>query len=183
DPHDDDGEENRAGDEEITLAHLRLQVRQDRPDLQADERERQNVQHEDGGFPDRVGRQPDARGGTRRRLPRDRDGVAHHRQDAREADAIRENPDAERRDELNDDRGRRVSDSPQKRQRETREDRAGQNASRYDQENRRRDGPDGERAHRDGAERQAVDQERARVVQEALALEDGQDAVRRLELP
>ena len=47
----------------------------------------------------------------------------------------------------------------------------------------RGNGSDGEAVCRDGTDGQAVDQERARVVQEAFAFEDGQNAMRRSQRP
>ena len=46
----------------------------------------------------------------------------------------------------------------------------------------RRNGGDGEAVGRDGADGEPVDQQRARVVQQALAFEDRQDAMRRPQL-
>ena len=50
------------------------------------------------------------------------------------------------------------------------------------EQKRRGNGADGEAVCRHGADGQAVDQERARVIQQALAFEDGQDAMRRSQL-
>ena len=50
------------------------------------------------------------------------------------------------------------------------------------EQERRGDGSQGERLRRRGSHGEAIDEERARVVQQALAFEDGEDAVRRPQL-
>ena len=55
-------------------------------------------------------------------------------------------------------------------------------AAHHGEQKRRRHGADRETVRGGGANREAVDQERTRVVQQALAFEDRQDAMRRAQL-
>ena len=108
DPDDDHGHEDGAGDGKVPPARRRLEARQNRPDLQADEDEGQHVQQEDHRLPHGVRRDADPRGDALGRRPRHRHGVAHHGEHARQADPIGQDPDAERGDELKDDGRRHV---------------------------------------------------------------------------
>ena len=78
DPDDDDRHEDGAGDGKVLPACRRLEARQDRADLQADEDEGQHVQHEDHRLPHGVRRDADPRGDPLGRRPRHGNGVAHH---------------------------------------------------------------------------------------------------------
>ena len=62
DPDDDHCDENSAGDQQVPDEGRRLEARQNRADLQADENEREHVQQEDGGLPHGVGGDTYARG-------------------------------------------------------------------------------------------------------------------------
>ena len=97
-----------GSDEEIPPARRRLEARQDRANLQADEDERQHVQQEHRRLPHRVRRDADSRRRALGRGSRDRNRVAHHGQHTRQADPIGQYPDPERGDELKNDRGRHV---------------------------------------------------------------------------
>ena len=83
------------------------------------------------------------------------------------------------RDELKNDGGRHVLHAIHQPQREPPERRAGDDAAGDREQEGRGNVGDGEAVRRDGADGQAVDQERTRVVQQALAFEDRQDAMRR----
>ena len=93
-----------------------------------------------------------------------------------------EQPHAEGRDELKNDGGRDVLHTIHQLQGEPPERRTGHDAAGDREQKRRGDGADGEAVRGDGADGQAVDQECARVVQQALAFEDRQDAMRRPQL-
>ena len=67
-------------------------------------------------------------------------------------------------------------------QREPPERRTGDDAAGDREQEGRGNGADGEAVRRDGSDGQAVDQECARVIQQALAFEDRQDAMRRSQL-
>ena len=73
-------------------------------DLQTDEDERQDVQRENGRLPHCIRRDAHPCRNAGRRRPRHRRGIADHRQDRRQAEMLRQQPDAEGRDELQDDR-------------------------------------------------------------------------------
>ena len=78
--HDDDGQQDRAGDGEVPPAVRGFQALENRPNLQADEDERQDVQREHDRLPHGIRRDAYACGNALRRGPRHRDRVAHHRQ-------------------------------------------------------------------------------------------------------
>src|SRR5271157_2201643 len=71
--------------------------------LQSDEDKRENVEDEDYCLPYRIRRHPYSSRESRGHCLRHRDGEANHRQDARKANAVREDPDAEDRNELKKD--------------------------------------------------------------------------------
>ena len=155
----------------------------DRPQLQADQHERQHVEHEDRGLPHRIGRHPQPRRRARRCGARERDGIDDDGQDAGQADMLGHDPDPEGAGELHDDRARRIRD----RAASTRS-KAGRTGSR-----RRRLPTTASAIERGilapcedrtchGADRDAVDQQRAGVVEQALAFEDREHAVGQLDL-
>ena len=90
-----------------------LQALKNRPDLQTYEHEREHIENEHHGLPDGIGRNPHTCLRGRRGLARDGDRVADDGEDARKTDAVGEQPDAEGADELQDDRGRRITGSVQ----------------------------------------------------------------------
>ena len=90
-----------------------------------------------------------------------------------------ENPHAERADELQNDGGRHVLHAFHQPQDEPPEHRARDHAAGHRQQERRRHCAEGEAVGGGGADGEAVDQERACVVQQALAFEDGQEAMGR----
>ena len=96
DAYDDHRHQDRGGHRDVVPAFGRLKALEDRPDLQADEDEREDVQREDDGLPHGVGRDANARGRSFGRRARHRHRIAHHRQDAGEAEVLGEDPDAER---------------------------------------------------------------------------------------
>ena len=105
-------------------------------------------------------------------------GVAHHREHTRQADPVRQDPDPERGDELKNDRRRHVLHTVDHPQREPPERRTDDDAAGHREQERRRNRADGKAMGSNGADREAINQQRAGVVQQALALEDRQDAMR-----
>ena len=86
------------------------------------------------------------------------------------------------RDELKNDGGRHVLHAIHQLQGEPPERRADDHAAGHREEEGRRNAADGEAVGRDGADGEAVDQQRARVVQQAFAFEDRQEAMGRPQL-
>ena len=160
------------------------QPREDRLELEADQDERQHVEHEDRDLPHRVAL--DAEPGRdevgRRAATQDRED--HHRDDAREVQPLGDHPDGERAEELDDHGGRDVGDARARAR--ARPARAPRRARTLPTATASSIGtalqPPNVAGHR-RAHREPVDEQRARVVEQALALEDHQDAVRRAELP
>ncbi len=175
-------DQNEAGDTEVPRPRVGVEARENGPHLQADEHEREHVQQEDGGLPDRVGRHPHPRRRSCRRRPRDEDREAEHRQNGRQAQPIRQDPDAEREDELQDDGRRNVPHTARQLHDDPSEHGPGDDAAGDDQQQRRRQSPERERRHPHRSDGQPVDQESRRVVQEALSREDRQDPMGRPEL-
>src|ERR1051325_5175168 len=101
--HDDHGQEDGACYGEIAAASACWQALDDRADLQANEDERQDVQHENDRLPYRVCRYAYPRRSTRRRGPRQGHCIGHHGQHTREPNALGEDPYAEGGGELKND--------------------------------------------------------------------------------
>ena len=76
----DDGQQNGSGDREVSPAVRCFEALQNRPDLQANEDERQDVQRENDGLPHGIGRYSCPCGNSLRRRPRYRHGATHGRQ-------------------------------------------------------------------------------------------------------
>ena len=182
DPHHDHRHQDETGDAEVPRPRVGVEARENGPHLQADEHEREHVQQEDGRLPDRVGRHPHPRRSPGRRRPRDEDREAEHRQNGRQAQPIRQDPDAESEDELQDDGRRDVPHTARQLHDDPPEHGPGNDAAGDDQQQRRRQSPERERRQPHRSDGQSVDQESRRVVQEALAREDRQDPMRRPEL-
>ena len=174
--------EDRAGDGKIPPPQRWFEAGQDRTDLQADEDKGQHVQHEDRRLPDRVRRDANARRDSFGRRPRHRHGVAHHGQHTGQSNPVRQDPDAERADELKDDRRRHVPDTVGPAKREPSEHRTDDDTARHGEHERGCHRRDGKGVDGDRADREAVDQQRAGVVQQALAFENRQDALGRPQL-
>ena len=94
-----------------------------------------------------------------------------------------ENPDAERADELKDDRRRHVLHTIHHPQRDPPERRADYDAAGDREQERRGNCREGEAVRGCGSDGQAVDQKRTGVVQQAFAFEDREYAMRRSQLP
>ena len=152
---------------------------ENRSNLQADEDEGEDVQREHRRLPDRVCRDACAGRSSRRRSLRHRDGIAHHRQHRRKPETLRQHPDAERRDELKNDRSRDVLHATQPSKGQPSERGACHHAAGDREEEHRDNGGEREAVRGDGTHGQAVDQECARVVQQALAFKDRQEAMGR----
>ena len=186
DPRDDHGQQDQAATKRRYRRRTSgSRAREDRPDLQADEDEREDVQDEDRGVPHRVRRE-------RASAPASAPAPAARPKMAKQT-IVRtlERPSRSARiqtpnvaDELEDDRRRHVLDCAREPQHQPR--RATGPTTMLPTTTSSsvgRQAPDRERLHRHRADGQPVDQQRARVVQEALALEDRQDAMRRPQLP
>ena len=155
---------------------------ENRSNLQADEDERENVQREHDRLPHRIRRDAYPRGNSLWRGLRHRNRVAHHRQHTREPNALGQHPDGQRADELKDDRGRHVLHTIHHPQCEPPERRADGHAASHREDESGGDCGHGQPVRRDGSNSEAVDQQSTRVVQQALAFEDRQDAMRRSQL-
>jgi hypothetical protein len=177
--HEDDGEEDGASDDEVAGALGRVKALENRPNLQADEDKREDVQREDDRLPHGICRDADPCGNARGRGLRHRDRVAHHRQHRRKPKMLCEQPHAERRDELKNDGGRDVLHTIEQPQGDPSERRTHDHAAGDCEEKRRGHGANGEAVRGDGAYGEAVDEERARVIQQAFALEDCEEAMGR----
>ncbi len=102
--------------------------------------------------------------------------------DGRKAQPVRRDPDPERSGELHHRAARRVLYLCERQQREAAKHIAGDQAAYGRQQDRRNGVAQHDRTER-RRNRQAVDQEGGGIVEQALALQDGGDAVRHLELP
>ena len=137
-------------------------------------------EHEDHGLPDREDRHPHAR--RHREPPRAGDGhrEGHQRQDARQADRLGRDPNAEGDGELHDRRrSARRAAVVSERHHEPSATPATRLPKADEQEDRRDVATPSGPGHR-GHDRQPVDEQRAGVVQQALAFEDLQQLVRQL---
>ena len=155
-----------------------VEFREDRFDLQSDQHEGEHVEKEDHGLPDREGRQAETRG--RARGARGRGGEGDQRQHARQMQALGDQPDAEGRQELHEDRRRRIRDARRDARQQYAERPAGKKRGwhgKHEQRDCRRRHGEGRRDHR-----AAKDHQRARVVEQALALENGDEAARRIDV-
>ena len=112
DAGEDDGGEDVSCYREVVQAHRFVEPGPDRPQLHADQHERQHIEDEDRGFPHRIGRHPKPRRGPRRCGARDGDGIGNDGQDAGKADALGDDPHRKSACELQDDRARRLIHSP-----------------------------------------------------------------------
>jgi hypothetical protein len=109
-------------------------------------------------------------------------GEDDHRQDARQMQPFGDQPDRERAAELHDDRGRDVVDPDVEVEDNARECDREHEAAERDEEQHRHDAPAGKKSGRRRADGDAVDQQRAGIVEEALPFQDDEQAVRRAEL-
>ena len=178
DAHDDHREKNGAGNPEVLNAYRRIESRQDRANLQSDEHKGQHVEHEDGRLPDRVRRNAHAGRCDLGRRACHRQREADHGENAGEAYSLRDDPHPKRVEELNDDRGRNVADIRRQSNDQPGRDYPEHDAADHSRQKRGGHGPDRKCVGRQGADRQAIDQQCACVVQQALAFEDRQDAAR-----
>ena len=176
--HHHHGEEHHRADEGVgDLLRVR-QAFEDRPDLQADQHEGQDVEHEHRRVPHRVGDDAGARRSVAGCDPRHRDREGDDGQHAGEMQMLGADPDSEGSHELQHDDARRVRDRAHR-------DAVGQRQHRPDDETA--EDPDQEGwadiGHREGAghgrrDPEPVNQQRARIVEEALAAQDGRESVR-----
>ncbi len=156
-----------------------MHARQYHAKLQTDEHEREYVQHEDGHFPNCVGRDPVARVHAPWRPPRNRHRIAHHRDDCGQAEPVREYPHRKRAHELEQHRNRNVVHTGcEPHVRPSQQD-SGDDAPAAGQQKHGHDAPARDGAGHRGCDGHSKDQQRACVVEETLALEDHQYAMRR----
>jgi hypothetical protein len=153
----------------------RFQLFDNGTDLQADEDERKDVQREHDGVPDRVTRCTIARGNSLRRRARERHCAAYRRENPGQADALGEHPDAERAAT----NCRMIAVGTCSVVRKMIRPSAGP-AAMLPATASRNVGAKTIRCH--GADRDTVDQQRRRVVQQAFAFENREDALRWPEL-
>ena len=138
-PHQHNREQDPGGRHAIFPAHVRVQLRPDRPHLHADQHEGEHVEHEHRGLPHRIGRHPQPRRDAGRRRLRDGNGVDDDGEDTGEAEMLGGDPDHEGGGELHDDRARHLphafhdgrNDAPRKK--------AGQHAADQSERDRGRD--------------------------------------------
>ena len=150
------------------------------PRLQTHQHEGQHVHDEDRGLPDRIGADPLARPASARHGLRQGHGVDNHSDDRRESQPISEEPDTEGGDELQDRVAGGIAHAPAQAEIESRQRVSGNDAARGRQQDERPVARQRERADR-RHDRGAVDQQGGRVVEQALALQDEADALRKPE--
>ena len=155
---------------------------ENRADLQADEDEGQDVQHEDDRLPHGVGGNTDPRGRALGRRSRHGDGEAHHRQHPgkTESDQRRSRRRTcwrteERSRSVRAAHDRSIQEEPRKRR--THDDAAG-----HREKEGWRNRCDGEAVCCHRPDREPIDQERARIIEEAFSFEDRQEAMGRSQL-
>ncbi len=156
---------------------------ENRPDLQADEGERHHVDQEDHRLPHGVRRDAQARRNPLGRGPRHRHRVTHHGQHAGQTNPVRQYPDAEGGDELENDCRRHVPHAIVQTQGDPPENRSDDNAANHAEQEGRRHSSDRKALSRNSTNREPIDQQRAGIVQQALALEDREDALWWFQLP
>ncbi len=122
-----------------------------------------------------------ARVDPRRHAPRECHGIAHYSQDRGEAEAIGENPDGERPDKLQQHGNGDVIHARCEPYVGSCEHHPCDDTAPTGQEKRRHDAPAGDRAGHCSRNGHAKDQQRARIVEQALTLENHEDAMRGLE--
>lgn len=181
--HDDHRCQDGQRDADIGGASLRAEIGEDRPQLQADQHESHGLEHEYGGLPHRIGwnAQTGARAGRGR--ARQHHGVDHDGDDAGEMEFFGQDPDAEGRDELEDDRARRIVEAPEKTDEERAEQRAEDEAPDDHEAEGRQGGSRREAAGDHSGDRNPVDQQRRGVVEETFPLQDDDEAMRRAHAP
>ena len=171
---EDDRQEDRDRHSEIPPAIRGFQAFENRANLQADENESQNVEHENDRLPHRVGRYAYAcriRSGAVRAAVRRSTPSSAPPKDR----AVGQHPHAERDDELKNDDRRHVlhTQSVRLKHKPTQHRPRNQTAGHRKQERRRNVA--NEKPFAATAPTASHHQERARVVQQALAFENGQD--------
>src|SRR5579872_2118101 len=121
------------------------------------------------------------RHGFRREL-RQRQGVGDGREYAGQSRMFSENPDREYRDKLQNDQCRRIGDTRHEQDHQPAACVASDDAADQRQKRHRREGPDAGLTHSRNADGNPVDQERACIVQQALALEYFENAPRQFQM-
>ncbi len=174
---ENDCHEHRSGHHGIVEAVVIVHALPDRAQLHADQHEGEHVEQEDHGFPHRVGGDAQPRRGARGRGAGDGDGVGHDRQDAGEPEMLGDNPHREGAGELHDDRTRHVGDPCAEQHRELGEEVTRNEAAEQRQCDCGGEGLPAEMPGHGDADGDAIDQERAGIVEQAFALQDFQDAI------
>ena len=124
-------------------------------------------------------RDAESRGDALGRRPRHGNRVAHHGEHTGQTDPVGQYPDPEGADELKNDRGRHVTHTVGQPQHEPPERRADNHAADHSEQEGWRNRSDGEPVGGDGSDSEAINQQRAGVIQKTLAFEDCQQAMRR----
>ena len=182
-PREDDRRGDRRGvAEQLGPRVLREAVEDDR-ELQADEHEEQRVGDEDEDLPDRGAREArlhlkDARG-----VPAEIEAGAHRGEDARDAGRLSRQVGEVAREQRDRDRRRRARDPADRLRHQVADDETDDDP-RDDPDHEARAGlEEAERPGEHGRDRELVGDERGRVVDEALPLDDRHDAPRDAHLP
>ena len=182
DPHDDDRCAHGDRGDRVRVCLRPIEVLENRLDLQAHQDEREHVEHEDHDVPDGVRGEAQPRRHRRDRPLRDENGVDDERDDSRQTEPLGGEPHGERRHELDDDRRRRVVHTVDDEGRQASENGPESDAAHGgEREHRHRAPPRELPGHRRG-HREPVDEQRAGIVEEALALDDDEHPVRRMDL-
>ncbi len=113
--------------------------------------------------------------------PGDGHGEADDGDDGRQSEVVGNDPDRESADELQDDRDRNVIDPCDDEHVEAGENDAHHDASTAGEQQSRRDAPARDDAGHRGADGQAIDEQGAGIVEQALALEDHEQPLRQLQ--
>ena len=182
DPHHDHRRAHRGARRRVPDQLLATQAPDNRLELKSNEDERQHVEDEDHDFPDGIGGYAEPRGHAIGRGARHGDGVDDDGDDARQVKPLRDDPHGERGHELHDHRRGDVADPGHEEQRGVGAGHAQQHAAGRDDGEGREGAPAGEAAGEGSRDGETVDEERRRVVEEALPLQDHEHPVGRLEL-
>src|SRR5581483_349081 len=183
DADENDGQYNRACDSEVPIMHTCCQAFKNRAELQTDEDKGENVHDEYDRFPHSVSWYANSRRYAFRCVSRNGHRVTNHRQYARKANLFGEYPHAECADELKKDRSRSVLHTFDSAGEEQRQKRTGYKAAGDPKQERRGNDANGKSTGCHSANRQPKNEERTRIIQQALAFEYGQNTMWRSERP
>ena len=172
----------RRRNQRVARSRRAGRTRGDGLELEPHEDEREHVQHEDRDLPHRPRGDADARGRDFGRAARGGHREDDHGDDAGEVQPLGQHPHAEGAAELDHHRGRDVVDARVQGEGGPREGQPENDAAEGDPQQGGQGLPTGHGAGDRGRHRHPVDEERARVVEEALPFDDHQQPMRRSEL-